>query len=55
MMNELLLVWKIVFLCAGGCNGCLNVDNPDNAGLADLVADLDEVYLANSYDTVLSR
>ena len=38
--------------CAGGCNGCLNVDD---AGLADLVADLDEVYLANSYDIVLSR
>jgi len=41
--------------CVGGCDGCLNVDNPSNAGLADLVADLDAVYLENGYDTVLSR
>ena len=41
--------------CPGGCDGCLNVDNPSNAGLAELVADLDAVYLENGYDTVLSR
>jgi len=41
--------------CVGGCNGCLNVNNPDNAGLADLVASLDTVYTTNGYDTVLSR
>ena len=33
----------------------MNVNNPDNAGLADLVASLDTVYTTNGYDTVLSR
>jgi len=41
--------------CVGGCDGCLNVNNPDNAGLADLVDSLDTVYTTNGYDTVLSR
>jgi len=41
--------------CVGGCDGCLNVNNHDNAGLADLVASLDTLYLANGYDTLLSR
>merc|ERR1711913_12658 len=41
--------------CVGGCDGCLNVNNHDNAGLADLVASLDTLYLANSYDSLLSR
>jgi len=41
--------------CVGGCDGCLNVNNDDNAGLADLVASLDTLYLANGYDTLLSR
>merc|ERR1712013_849355 len=41
--------------CVGGCDGCLNVNNPDNAGLADLVDSLDTVYTTNGYDSVLSR
>jgi len=41
--------------CVGGCDGCLNVNNHDNAGLADLVSSLDTVYTTNSYDSVLSR
>jgi len=41
--------------CVGGCDGCLNVENEDNAGLADLVADLDTVYTDNGYNSVLSR
>ena len=44
-----------IFLFSGGCDGCLNVNNPDNAGLADLVDSLDTVYTTNDYDTVLSR
>ena len=44
-----------VFLFLGGCDGCLNVNNPDNAGLADLVDSLDTVYTTNGYDSVLSR
>merc|ERR1712038_655002 len=30
--------------CVGGCDGCLNVDNDSNAGLADVVADLEVLY-----------
>jgi len=41
--------------CVGGCDGCLNVNNPDNAGLSDLVDSLDTVYTTNGYDSVLSR
>merc|ERR1719391_1287496 len=41
--------------CVGGCDGCLNVDNPDNAGLADIVASLEDVYVDNGYNSVLSR
>ena len=31
--------------CIGGCDGCLNFDNPDNAGLAVIVEALEKVYL----------
>jgi len=41
--------------CVGGCDGCLNIDNPDNAGLADIVADLDTLYTDNNYSELLSR
>jgi len=41
--------------CVGGCDGCLNVNNHDNAGLADLVSSLDTVYTTNGYNSVLSR
>merc|ERR1712123_449983 len=41
--------------CVGGCDGCLNINNADNAGLADIVASLDTVYTDNGYDSVLSR
>ena len=41
--------------CVGGCDGCLNVDDPDNAGLEDLVADLEEVYQTENLGSVLSR
>ena len=47
-------IWEHVFTI-GGCNGCLNVDNDDNAGLADLVADLETTYQDNGYDSILSR
>merc|ERR1711915_965035 len=41
--------------CVGGCDGCLNIDNPDNFGLEDIVADLDTLYLDNNYAELLSR
>jgi len=41
--------------CVGGCNGCLDITNPDNAGLQPLVAALDAVYVSKNYSTLLSR
>jgi len=41
--------------CVGGCNGCLNINNEDNAGLPDLVEDLETLYTDNSLDTLLTR
>ena len=41
--------------CVGGCDGCLNVNDPDNAGLENLVADLEAVYQAESLANIISR
>jgi len=41
--------------CVGGCNGCININNEDNAGLPDLVATLDTLYTSNNLDAVLTR
>ena len=41
--------------CVGGCDGCLNIENYSNNGLADLVAALDTVYLENGFNETLSR
>jgi len=41
--------------CVGGCDGCVNVGDSDNNGLAALVADLETVYQDNGFAEVLSR
>merc|ERR1719397_791074 len=41
--------------CVGGCDGCLNVADPDNAGLEALVAGLEEIYQSEELGEVLSR
>ena len=41
--------------CTGGCDGCLNLDNKDNAGLGDLVASLESLYQEQGYSDLLSR
>jgi len=41
--------------CVGGCDGCLNVNNPDNAGLENLVADLEAIYQAEGFNETISR
>ena len=41
--------------CVGGCDGCLNVNDPDNAGLGDLVAALEEVYQSEGLADIISR
>jgi len=41
--------------CVGGCDGCVNIDNDSNNGLADLIADLEDIYQDNELESVLSR
>jgi len=41
--------------CVGGCAGCLNINDHDNAGLEDLVADLESVYINDGIDSIMSR
>ena len=41
--------------CAGGCDGCLNLDNKDNAGLGDLVGSLESLYQEQGFSDLLSR
>jgi len=41
--------------CVGGCDGCLNVNNPDNAGLETVVADLEAIYQAEGLNETISR
>jgi len=41
--------------CVGGCDGCLNVDDEDNAGLGDLVDLLEDAYVSNGLSSLLSR
>ena len=43
------------FFSSGGCDGCININNEDNAGLEATIAALDTVYTDNGYDSVLSR
>ena len=42
-------------ICTGGCDGCLNVENPDNAGLADLIESLETLYQEQGYSDIISR
>ena len=37
------------------CDGCLNLDNPGNAGMSDIIDALDEIYLGKNYDSAMSR
>merc|ERR1712126_742847 len=41
--------------CVGGCDGCLNVNNPDNKGLEDLVEALETVYQEQKFYEIISR
>ncbi len=39
----------------GGCDGCLNIHDPDNKGLEGLIANLEQVYQDEGFDEILSR
>ena len=41
--------------CVGGCDGCINIENDSNNGLADLIDALDLVYTDNDFGDILSR
>ena len=40
--------------CVGGCNGCINFDNSDNAGLEPVVTALEAAYYDNGYDSIVT-
>ena len=44
-----------LFWSTGGCNGCLNLDNPSNFGLEDLVDELETLYQDEGYSSLISR
>eukprot|EP00042_Codosiga_hollandica_P055226 m.768702 g.768702 ORF g.768702 m.768702 type:complete len:425 (-) comp59075_c0_seq25:100-1374(-) len=39
--------------CVGGCDGCININQPANAGLATIVVELETLFATNNYS--LSR
>ena len=42
--------------CVGGCDGCINIDNPHNAGLQDAIDVVEDVYqVVESDGIVVSR
>ena len=49
------LHFYIFLFFLGGCDGCLNVNNPDNAGLETVVADLEAIYQAEGLNETISR
>ena len=40
---------------SGGCDGCLNIRHPDNKGLESLLTDLEQFYLDEGFDDLISR
>jgi len=62
MRNQTLTISKLraLFLrlgfhdCVGGCNGCLNFNNPDNAGLQPGVDLLTSTFYSNGFDEIVS-
>jgi len=37
--------------CVGGCNGCINFNNPDNNGLKPAVDTLNAIYASNNFQS----
>ena len=40
--------------CVGGCNGCINFNNPDNAGLQPIVTKLTSLYYDNGFNKIVT-
>ena len=46
--HYLIFSFHVVFHdCVSGCDGCINIDNPDNAGLDPAIVALNVTYVAN--------
>ena len=41
--------------CAGGCDGCVNLDDSNNAGLDKIMQELELVYWRNGFDTMVTH
>ncbi|XP_013412179.1 putative ascorbate peroxidase [Lingula anatina] len=41
--------------CVGGCDGCINLNNPDNAGLDTTFNALNDLYARERIDQIMSR
>ncbi|XP_013412182.1 putative ascorbate peroxidase [Lingula anatina] len=41
--------------CVGGCDGCINLNNPDNAGLDTTFNALNDLYARERIDRIMSR
>ena len=49
-------VYRLAFHdCIGGCDGCINLRQVANTGLAEIISQLEEVYLQNRYKKIISR
>ena len=46
----MLLLFLTLYTGAAGCDGCINVNDSSNNGLADLVANLETVYQDNAFN-----
>ena len=55
--NDCAKVLRLTFHdCVGGCDGCINIDNPHNAGLQDAIDVVEDVYqVVESDGIVVSR
>ncbi len=41
--------------CIGGCDGCININDKDNAGLGHIVKSLENIYITRNLNSMLSR
>jgi Peroxidase len=41
--------------CVGGCDGCVNLNDPSNVGLSNIIQTLDSIYRSNGYGPYISR
>ena len=41
--------------CVSGCDGCINLNNPDNFGLEAATVPINKLYDDNNYASILTR